>query len=72
MTKHILYGDILKKTSTKESSIEHENKYTGVRTTENEELSEIATSLYPQLIKENDNEDNSNFIIDGRRKLTIR
>lgn len=72
MTKHILYGDILIKNKTKGNNDLNEVKYTNVKPAENEGLSEIATSLFPQLIKDDTNEGNVISESGSRRHKIIR
>lgn len=52
MTKHIFYGDILKSSGKDKDKKNNKTKYTDAKTSDQEELAEIVTSLYPNLLKE--------------------
>lgn len=73
MTKHILYGDILKKTkSNNADDISLIQNNVEVKNTESEELSDIAGSLYPQLGQTNTVVETQSTVVDNRKHIIIK
>lgn len=72
MTKHILYGDILKKKKNDEFTDKSPVKNEEVKITKDAELSEIAISLYPQLEKSIEIPEESKLLKDNRKHIILK
>lgn len=72
MTKHILYGDVLQRSKKDVNPNAPSQPVNNVNLVEERELSEIATSLYPQLVTEQNTQEEHLIKEDGGRPMIIR